>query len=290
MTNEELDLYAKRTEIALNEASEIIKKEGFTDQSPVFNLRAKLYEIALEMSPNARQDDIDTMKGLIKPEKGEICIDVSAGTGFLTKHLLEWTENTVYAVDPSIDQLTILSKNIKSENLKLVTGSLAQETKPDKLGILDQIQEKVDFITSFGGIHHVYYQKKFMEHVEKLLKPGGRFVAGDVGDNTALSKHFDDVVTRKCLTSHTARWLSKERLEELISDLPSLTLVRAEIKTQHWVFSSKREMAIFFKGLHAYPVSDDEVVHDLYDALGYEEKEGKVILNWPMLFFEIVKS
>ncbi|MFH1170896.1 MAG: class I SAM-dependent methyltransferase [Candidatus Vogelbacteria bacterium] len=217
-------------------------------------------------------------------------MDVGAGTGFLTEHLVGWTQNTVYAVDSSKEQLEILSKNIPSEHIKPIVGSLAQETKPDKLGILDQIKEEVDFITSFGSLHHVYYQKKMMEHVEKLLKSGGRFVAGDVGDNTALSKHFDDVVTRKCLTSHTARWLSKERLEELIADLPSLKLLKAEMKTQHWVFSSKREMTIFFKGLHAYDLPEDEIIHDLYDALGFEEKNGQVILNWPMLFFEIVKK
>ena len=290
MKDERLDTYRKQMDEALQQASKIIKKEGFTAQSPVFNLRAKLYGIALEMSPNARQDDIDTMYKLIKPKKGEICIDVSAGTGFLTKHLVEWTENTVYAVDPSKGQLEILVKNIPSSHIKPIVGSLAQETKSDRLGILDQIKEKVDFITSFGGLHHVYYQKKFFEHTEKLLKSGGRFVAGDVGDNTCLSKHFDDVVARKCLTSHTARWLSKERLEELIADLPTLKLLKAEMKTQHWVFSSKREMAIFFKGLHAYPMSEDEIIHDLYDALGYVEKDGKVILNWPMLFFEIIKK
>jgi cyclopropane fatty-acyl-phospholipid synthase-like methyltransferase len=290
MTEEKLNQFAQRTEEALKEAAEIIKREGISAQSPVFDLRAKLYGIALEMSPNARQDDVDTMHKLIKPKKGEVCIDVAAGTGFLTRHLVEWTDSAVYAVDPSKDQLDILRKNIPSEHIRPIVGSLAQETTSDKVGILDQIKEQVDFITSFGGIHHVYYQKKFIEHVEKLLKSGGRFVVGDVGADTALSKHFDDVVTRKCLTSHTARWLSKERLEELISDLPSLTLVKAEMKTQHWVFSSKREMAIFFKGLHAYNVPEDEVLYDLYDTLGYIEKDGQVILSWPMLFFEIVKK
>jgi len=285
-----IDTYSQEINSALKEAADIVEKEGITPQSPVFDIRGKLYELALDLAPNARQDDIDAMHEWIKPQKGEISIDIAAGNGFLTKHLVEWTEATVYAVDPSKEQLTNMVAEVDSPLIKPIVGSLAQEPMEGRTGILEQITEPVDFITSFGGIHHVYYQKKMMEHAEKLLKSGGRFAAADVGDNTNLSKHFDDVVTRKCLTSHTARWLSKERLEELISDLPSLTVARCEMRTQHWVFNSKHEMALFFKGLHAYNLPEEEVVFDLYDALGFKEEDGKIILNWPMLFFEIVKK
>lgn len=290
MTSKTIDQFSQEINEALKEAAEVIEKEGITAQSPVFDMRGKLYKLALELAPNARQDDIDAMYKWIKPQKGEVSIDIAAGNGFLTKHIAEWTKATVYAVDPSKEQLNNMVAEVGSPLIKPIVGSLAQEPMEGRTGILDQITEQVDFITSFGGIHHVYYQKKMMEHAEKLLKPGGRFAAADVGDNTNLSKHFDDVVTRKCLTSHTARWLSKERLEELIAGLPSLSLTRTEMRTQHWVFNSKREMALFFKGLHAYNLSEEEVVFDLYDALGFKEENGKVILNWPMLFFEIKKA
>lgn len=286
----DIETFAKEINEALEEADKMVKEEGITAQSPVFDMRAKLYKLALELAPHARDDDIEKMHQWIAPEKGEVSIDIAAGTGFLTKHLVEWTNNTVYAVDPSKKQLEILMDDLKSELIKPIVGSLAQETTPEREGILEQVPEQVDFITSFGGMHHVYYQKRMMEHAEKLLKSGGRLTAGDVGDNSALSKHFDDVVTRKCITSHTARWLSKERLEELIEDLPSLSLDRFESRVQHWVFSSKREMALFFKGLHAYNLPDEEVINDLYDALGFEEKDGKIILNWPMIFFDIRKK
>jgi ubiquinone/menaquinone biosynthesis C-methylase UbiE len=287
---QEIDFYSKEIDAALEQAATIVKTEGITAQSPVFDIRAKLYELALKLAPHARDEDIKAMHEWIDPQKGEVSIDIAAGTGFLTKHLVRWTQNTVYAVDFSKKQLEFLANNIKSEHIKPVVGSLAQEPIHGREGILNQIKEPIDIITSFGGIHHVYYQKKMMEHAEKLLKPGGRFVAADVPDKSPLSKHFDDVVTRKCLTSHTARWLSKERIEDLIADLPTLSLYRIEKRTQHWIFSSKKEMALFFKGLHAYNLPEDEVIFDLYDALGFKEENGKIVLNWPMLFFDIRKS
>ncbi len=285
-----LNSYSQKMDKLLKEAKDLIKENPIKAQTAVFDIRGKLYELAFEVAPDARQNDIDAMKEWIKPKIGETSIDIAAGTGFLTKSLAEWTKNTVYAVDPSKEQLSILKKNIKSPFIKTVVGSLAQETKDERVGILNQIKEQVDFITSFGGIHHVYYQKKMMEHAEKLLKSGGRFVAADVGNNTALSKHFDEIVTKKCITSHTAYWLSEKKLKELISDFPSLSLSKTEMKIQRWVFNSRREMALFFKGLHAYDLPDDEIVKDLHDYLGFKEENGKIILNWPMLFFEIVKK
>jgi SAM-dependent methyltransferase len=290
MEKKDIGYYEKEINNALKEAEEIVEKDGFGAQSPVFDIRARLYELALELAPHARDDDIEAMKKWINPKKDEVSIDIAAGTGFLTKHLLDWTSNTIYAVDPSKKQLEILANDLNSPHIKTVVGSLAQEPVEGRKGILEEITKQVDFITSFGGMHHVYYQKKMMEHAEKLLKPGGRLAAADVGEGSTLAKHFDDVVTRKCLTSHTARWLSNERLEELIADLPSLELKKTENRTQHWVFSSKKEMALFFKGLHAYNLPEDEVIFDLYDALGFEEKDGKIILNWPMFFFEITKK
>lgn len=288
--NKNLDSYSQKMDKLLKEAKDLIKENPIKAQTAVFDIRGKLYGLAFKVAPNARQNDVDAMKEWIKPKVGETSIDIAAGTGFLTKNLAEWTKNTVYAVDPSKEQLSILKKNIKFPFIKTIVGSLAQETRGGKIGILDQIKEQVDFITSFGGIHHVFYQKKMMENAEKLLKSGGRFVAADVGDNTTLSKHFDEIVVKKCITSHTAYWLSKEKLEKLISDLPSLSLTKTEIKIQHWIFDSKREMALFFKGLHAYDLPDDEIIKDLSDYLGFKEENGKIILNWPMLFFEIIKK
>lgn len=127
-----------------------------------------------------------------------------------------------------------------------------------------------------------------MGNAESLLKPGGRIVIGDVCDNTSLSKHFNTVVTLKCLTSHTTRWLSKESLRELIANLPRLSLIKAEMKTRNWIFSSKREVAIFFKSLRAYPLPEKEVTRGLQKTLSFEEKDGQVILNWPMLFLRLL--
>jgi hypothetical protein len=127
------------------------------------------------------------------------------------------------------------------------------------------------------------------KNADKMLKKGGRFIAGDVGEGTALAKHFEGSVKQHCLTGHTEKWLSKERFEnELLKDT-DLELVRVEDVEVKWLFNSERELALFMKGLHAYDMSDQEVLEDLKAYLGYEKKGEQFELNWPMLFFHLEK-
>jgi len=228
------------------------------------------------------------MHELIRPKKGEVSVDISAGTGFLTKAVSEWTEATTYGVDPSQTQLEYMKRNC-SDRVVPVYG---WPDNYEKLFVEGHIPEDgIDFATSFGGIHHIDKDRYGLafQNVAKMLKPGGRFSAADVPADSALQRHFDEVVDRKCLTRHPrGRFMSPELLAEY-SEQAGLKLVSAEVKPLTWDFNSKKEMAWFFKGLHAYDLPEEEVSKDLQDTLGYKEEDGKIKLNWPMLFFEISK-
>ncbi|MFH1631952.1 MAG: class I SAM-dependent methyltransferase [bacterium] len=282
----ELSKFRSETDAAIERTKTLMAVPH--EKGKEFDLRGELYDLAMCMCPYARAGDLEAMYEWIAPQKGETCIDIAAGTGFLTKAVAAWTGARVYAVDYSRVQLEAIA-SARPYQIVPIINSLAQESgRPDRVGILDQITEQVDILTSFGGLHHVYYQKRMMEHAARLMKPGGRFVAADVGGDTPLAWHFDDVVARKCLTGHTARWLTESRLQQLVAPL-DLELTRCEMRDLTWIFTSREQMALFFKGLHAYDSSDEEIINDLYDALGFEEVHGQVHLNWPMLFFDIRK-
>jgi SAM-dependent methyltransferase len=166
---------------------------------------------------------------------------------------------------------------------------------PDNEGLVSEVnvpEGKIDFVTSFGGIHHINkdrYDLAF-QNMAKMLKPGGRVRAADVPGNSALQHHFDEVVDKKSLTRHPmGRFMTPELLAEY-SHQAGLEFDGSEVKPLTWDFNSTKEMAYFFKGLHAYDLPDEEIVRDLKDTLGFEEKDGKIKHSWPMLFFEITKK
>lgn len=276
---ERIDAELKRTKEMVDKA---MKESGHLPDA-VFDLRATLYGLAMEMAGKARNGDLRAMHDLIHPQKGETSVDIAAGTGFLTAKLAEWTDNTTYAVDPSEKQLEIL-KGICPQAVT-ITG------RPEDPEIFERIPAgKIDIVSSFGGLHHNLHQRDTFENVVKMLKSGGRFSAADVAKDTSLSKHFDEVCAKKCLTGHDmGEWLSEERLRELCQGLP-LEITHAEMRPLTWDFESEEEMALFFKGLHAYDLSDEEIIKDLEETLGCKYEDGVYKLNWPMLFFEILKK
>ncbi|MCC6563598.1 class I SAM-dependent methyltransferase [Candidatus Uhrbacteria bacterium] len=281
--DQRLDRFAEKLERELEVAKALVKRREDGESIPDFDIRGKLYELALDLAPDAREGDIRAMHDFIKPEKGKRSVDIAAGTGFLTKPVLEWTKAETIAVDPSREQLEMLDRYCGGK-AERVLGS------PDDASILQNIPAgKIDFVTSFGGLHHVPDQSAMFENAGRMLKDGGRFVAADVCADTVLSRHFDEYVSEKCITGHIAQWLSEERLKKL-SKGAGLSLSQFEMKSLTWVFNSEREMALFFKGLHAYDLPEEEIIHDLKQALGTEEKDGKIYLNWPMIFFELSKD
>src|SRR5690606_26918978 len=132
--------------------------------------------------------------------------------------------------------------------------------------------------------------KRMFENISNILKPGGRFVAGDVGANTALSQHFENSVKKHCLTGHSEKWLSRDRIEKELIPETNLEPIRIEEVDVKWVFDSEKQMALFMKGLHAYDMSESEVLQDLQKYLGYKKQAEKYELNWPMLFFHLEKK
>lgn len=293
MKKEKLDELSFSLENEIVRVKSIMQNNLIKKDPEDFNIRGELYKIAFKIAPEARIQDIEKMHEWINPRIGEISIDVAAGTGFLTRPVSCWTKERVYAIDPSSVQLENLKKESSDLPIIAIVGSLSEEKTFQKIG---EDIGKIDFVTSFGGIHHVLDkdgvddQKRMFENISAVLKPGGRFVAADVGQNTKLSKHFEISVKKNCLTGHHEKWLNADRLKaELISGT-DLRYVKSEIVPIQWVFNSKREMALFMKALHAYDMTEDQILSDLASILGFEEKENKIFLNWPMLFFHLEKN
>lgn len=280
----------------LDRVQMLAKNDDFTECED-FNIRGKLYKLAGEIAPNAREQDIFYIQKWLNPKAGEKSVDIAAGTGFLTYHLVKWTQSKTYAVDTSSEQLTCLKNRLNNRLVTTINGSISA---PETIHQFGQDFGQIDFVTSFGGIHHIIdtlgpdnkiknNQRAMMETVANLLKPGGRFVASDVCGGTSLSRHFEKSVKTHGLTGHKEKWLTIDRLQNELISGTDLEYIKAEIINSKMVFDSERHMALFMKGLHAYAISIEAVIADLQNILGFEKKDDKIYLNWPLLFFHLQK-
>lgn len=262
-------------EAALLQARTLADLRGRDATITDFDIRGDLYRLAHDMAPEARNEEVEAIRRWLEPKAGETGLEIAAGTGFLTRHVHRWTGAPVYAVDPSQAQLRVLQANVPAARAVCCSG--------DDRGLGGRLpRRQIDFAVSLGGIHHVEDQERLFANVADALRPGGRFVLGDVCADTALARHFDDVVAAKCLTGHTARWLDRTRVAEL-ARVAGLTVARVEVLPLHMDFGSEKEMSLFFKGLHAYDLPESEVASDLGEALGVERRDGLCRLKWPLL-------
>jgi len=277
-----LEVYRHRLDCELQRAKARLAELPVGEAIEDFDIRGELYGLACEIAPRARQGDLLAMREWMNIRGNERIVDLAAGTGFFTKDFLSQTAGEVIAVDPSQMQLGVLDK-VCAGRARLLLGS------PDSQQDMSVISDtSVDVVSSFGGLHHVADQRTMLEEVARILKPGGQFTAADVCANTALARHFDEFVAAKCLTGHTAQWLDEAKLRELASGLP-LQLERVATVPLTWKFASPTEIALFFKGLHAYDLSEQEIIEDLKAALGFTTENGLICLNWPMVFFRFVR-
>lgn len=293
--------------IELQEAVEAVEAEIQRVQSAVrqtaavdgeaFDIRGGLYRLAHLIAPGARQQELGYVRQWLQPQAGEIAVDIAAGTGFLTLALASWTGARVYAVDTSDFQLATLRSRVGELPIATILGSLADSATlqafRDDLG-------RVDCATSLCGLHHVVdsvndqpprnNQRLLFENLDRLLRPGGRFIGVDAGGGTRLAEHFDHSVTRYCITGHEGKWLTPERLDTELSEGTGLRLLGAEVIPVGMRFSSVIQMALFIKAVHAYDLPNEQVITELGEVLGFAEVNGQVVLNWPLLFFHMVKA
>jgi SAM-dependent methyltransferase len=279
-------------EAEITRVKNVIEEEkGVLVDSEDFDLRGELYRLAFEVAPGARQEDLRHLFNWMKPKFSEKSIDLAAGTGFVSIPLAKVTKEKVYAVDPSEVQLQNLDAGKEDLPIETVTGSFADQ---EVLGRLGEEVGRIDIVTSYGGLHHAIAreteQREIFKNIAKALRSGGRMVVGDVGAKTPLSTHFEESVKQHCLTGHEEKWLDEERLSGELIEGTDLELVRVEHVPVKWFFDSERQLALFMKCLHAYDMSESDILDDLQKHLGYQmDDSGLWALNWPMLFFEMKK-
>jgi len=111
----------------------------------------------------------------LAPKKGNICIDLTCGTGFATNLIAEKTQNTVIGVDSSEGMLTQARKNY-DHNCKFIQADILEYLKK-------RDSSSVDIVACCWGLG---YSKPFavLRQIKRILKLGGKVT---IIDNSLFS-------------------------------------------------------------------------------------------------------
>jgi len=110
---------------------------------------------------------------------GDIVLDIGCGTGLLSLKFLKKADCSIYGIDSSPEMLEIFKDKISKLDLseKITCGLKEAEN-------VDFENESFDIVASTVTLHHVIDKFSVIKKILNLLKPGGRFLIGDIDMDT----------------------------------------------------------------------------------------------------------
>jgi len=156
--------------------------------------------------------------------RGQVVVDVGAGTGFLTVELAQRAAaGRVVAVDPWAEAMDVLRRKVEYlglNNVELVVGDADRLELPD---------ESVDVVVSNLGINNFDNAAAVLRECHRVLRPGGRLLISTnlVGHMQEFYDAFADVLAR----------LGRDRqaLDEHINHRATIDGTRAMLETAGFV-------------------------------------------------------
>lgn len=102
----------------------------------------------------------------------KIVLDIASGSGYGTAQM-STSAKKIYGVDISENAINYASVNFGAKNIEYLVGDGDNIPLPS---------ESVDIATSFETIEHIPDYEKFVDEVNRVIKPGGIFVVSTPND------------------------------------------------------------------------------------------------------------
>lgn len=112
-------------------------------------------------------------------KQGQKVLDIGCGTGLLSLKFLKKADCSITGIDSSQEMLSIF-------NDKIVKLGLSDRiaTKLEDAADLNFEENSFDVVASTVTLHHLKNKLPTIEKIHDILKPGGRFVLGDIDMDT----------------------------------------------------------------------------------------------------------
>ncbi len=137
---------------------------------------------------------LDRVVDVSLPRRADACVDLGAGTGFVTMALAPLV-SSVLAVDISAAMAASLAERAKQQGLANVS------TKVSDIATLQLPPGSTDIVVSSYALHHLVHADKriVVARAAQWLRPGGRIVIADMMFGRGRSQRDRDILWQKVI-------------------------------------------------------------------------------------------
>jgi ubiquinone/menaquinone biosynthesis C-methylase UbiE len=122
---------------------------------------------------------LDLTVKMSKVKDGERVLDIGIGTGLTSLRLLKAANCSIVGIDYSQDMMNICKDKLAKLGL---TDKI--ECRMMNAISLDFPSESFDIVASTVSLHHIKNKLPVIKSIRSILKPGGRFILGDLDMDT----------------------------------------------------------------------------------------------------------
>lgn len=123
---------------------------------------------------------LDLAVQMAKVKDGEHVLEIGCGTGLLSMKFLQAANCTLHGIDLAEDMLKLCKKRMEDLNL---TSRVT--IKQGDISDLEFEDSTFDIVASTVTLHHLKDKQPTINKIYRILKPGGRFVLGDLDVDTS---------------------------------------------------------------------------------------------------------
>lgn len=135
---------------------------------------------------------LDRLIRLSSPKPADACVDLGAGTGFVTTALAPLV-SSVLAVDVSTAMAAALAERAAADGLRNISPTVSD------LAEFRLPPASVDLVVSSYALHHLPHagQRALVARAARWLRPGGRLVIADMMFGRGASRRDRDILHQK---------------------------------------------------------------------------------------------
>lgn len=228
----------------------------------IFNHRGDAYHNAMALCPMARREEFRIPLNLLELGDGQTLCDFPSGGGYLRGFL-----------DHEVEVIALeASEEFAAQGHPCSVGNWTAIPRPD---------QSVEAFLSLAALHHASQRDEFYREVFRVLKPGGRFVIGDVMAGTPQDQFLNGFVNGQNSMGHQGDFLDQDTEKQRMI-AAGFEVDHQELYRYPWTFESEDLMIRFCRGLFGLDLADDATILAGLQPLLTEP--GSLQINWSLLF------